>query len=55
MPKLQEDEERFYIYFRITRNCFYEILDLIKDGIRKMDTNYREAISPEERLVIAVR
>ena len=30
--------------------CFDEILSIVKEDITKMDTNYREAISAEERL-----
>lgn len=55
MPQLRKDEKRFYIYFRMTSECFDEILSLINDDIRKADTNYREAISSEERLAIALR
>ena len=50
MPELRQDEKRFYIYFRMPSECFDEILSLIKEDITKMDTNYREAISAEERL-----
>ncbi|CAH1993203.1 unnamed protein product [Acanthoscelides obtectus] len=55
MPQLRLDEQRFYVYFRMTQECFDEILNLVKDEIRKSDTNYREAISPEERLAITLR
>lgn len=55
LPELRKDEERFYIYFRMTSDCFDEILNLIKSEICKQDTNYREAITPEERLAIALR
>lgn len=55
MPQLRQDEKRFYIYFRMTSETFDELLDLIKDDIKKQDTNYRESISPEERLSIALR
>jgi hypothetical protein len=39
----------------MTTDKFDEVLSMIKDDIRKMDTNYREAISPDERLAIALR
>ena len=55
MPELRQDEKRFYIYFRMPIECFEEILNLIKEDITKMDTNYREAISDEERLAITLR
>ena len=55
MPELKQDEKRFYIYFRIPSECFDEVLNLIKEDITKMDTNYREAIPAEERLAITLR
>jgi hypothetical protein len=39
----------------MTRDRFDEVLSMIKDDICKMDTNYREAVSPEERLDIGLR
>ncbi|KAI4469788.1 hypothetical protein MML48_1g06842 [Holotrichia oblita] len=39
----------------MTIDCFDELLDLIANDIRKSDSNYREAISPEERLAITLR
>ena len=55
MPELRQDEKRFYIYFRMPSECFDEILSVIKEDITKMDTNYCEAISAEERLDITLR
>lgn len=55
MPQLRKDEKRCYIYFRTTIDCFDELLRLIANDIRKSDTDYREAISPEERLAITLR
>lgn len=55
MPELRQDEKRFYIYFRMPSECFDEILSLIKEDNSKKDTNYREAISAEERLAITLR
>lgn len=55
MPQLRKHENRFYDYFRMSIQCFDELLSLIKTDITKQDTNYRDAISAEERLVIALR
>jgi len=56
MPELEKDSKRFYIYFRMTTNALgNEILELIHDDITKQITNYREPISPKERLVVARR
>lgn len=49
------DDENFRMYYRVSREQFYEILTLIAEDIAKVDTNYRKAISPEERLAICLR
>lgn len=55
MPELEKDSKRFYMYFRMNYACFDEILELIQDDITKQITNFREPISPKERLVVALR
>ena len=55
IPELRQDEKRFYIYFRMPSECIDKILSLIKEDITKMDTNYLEAVSAEERLAITLR
>jgi hypothetical protein len=55
MEQLSRDERRFYIYFQMTTDRCDEVLSMIKDDICKMDNNYREAIPPEEHLVIGLR
>lgn len=54
MPKIRQNEKRFYIYFQMTSKSFDEILSLIESDIRKEHINYREPICPEERLAIAL-
>ncbi|KAJ8897471.1 hypothetical protein PR048_002817 [Dryococelus australis] len=55
MPQPPADEQSFYVYFRMTKDRFYEILGMIETYIRKEHTKYREPIAPEERLVITLR
>lgn len=55
MPQLRSDPKRFYIYFRMTPDCFDEVLDLISNEIQKKQSNFRNPISPPERLAIALR
>lgn len=55
MPKLREDPKRFYLYFRMTLECFDEVLDWIHDEIIKMPTNFRVPIPPQERLALTLR
>jgi len=39
-------------FFRMNIEQFYCVSQLVGDDIRKQNTNYRRAISPEERLAI---
>lgn len=55
MPQLREDPRRFYIYFRMTPECYDEILVWIIEEIQKMPTNFRNPIPPSERLAISLR
>ena len=51
-PDLPKDEEKFHGFFRMTIGQFYLPSQLAGEEIRKQNTNYRRAISPEERLAI---
>jgi len=54
-PDLLEDEEKFHRLFRMNIEQFYRLSQLVREEIRKQNTNYRRAISPEERLAIFLR
>jgi len=49
-----EDEEKFHgsFFFRMNIKQFYRLSQLVAEEIRKQNTNYRRAISPEERLAV---
>jgi len=47
-----EDEEKFNGFFRMNIEQLYRLSLLVGVEIRKQNTNYRRAISPEERLAI---
>lgn len=55
MPQLRNDAKRFFIYFRMTSNCFDDILNFINEDIRKETTHFRVPIPTPERLDIALR
>ena len=55
MPQLREDEEKFRDYFRMSSSTFDSLLEYIKEDITKQNTNFRNSISAEERLVVAIR
>ena len=52
---LLEDEEKFHGFFRMNIDQFYCLSQLVREEIRKQNTNYRRAIKPEERLAIFLR
>jgi hypothetical protein len=47
---LLEDDKKFHGFFRMNIEQFYRLSQLVGEEIRKHNTNYRRAISPEERL-----
>lgn len=49
------DDESFHKSYRVTRNNFYQLHDLIKPYIQKQDTNYRRAIGTEEKLAVCLK
>jgi len=49
---LLEDEEKFHGFFIMNIEQFSHLSPLVAEEIRKQNTNYRRAISPEERLAI---
>lgn len=48
-------DEYFKNYFRVNREQFEELLSLVKEDIKKQDTNFRKAISPIEKLAVTLR
>lgn len=55
MRELNLYPERFQNFYRMSRECFFEVMALIKDDITKKSTNFREPVCPEERLLITLR
>ena len=50
-----EDETSYFNYFRMDREHFGMLSDLIESRIRKCDTAMRASIKPEERLAVTLR
>jgi len=48
-------KRNFMGFFRMNIEQFYRLSQLVGEEIRKQNTNYRRAISPEERLAIFFR
>jgi hypothetical protein len=53
-PKLLEQPQKFYEYFRMNRDTFEYILNNIRPYIEKQ-SSFRKCISPEERLAVTLR
>ena len=52
---LREDEERFWSYFRMSTTTFDYILSLISHRLQRQNTNFRKAITVEEKLMVTIR
>ena len=55
LPRLKNDQAKFLNYFRMNEEKFYGLLARIESCIKHQNTNYRDSICPEERLVITLR
>nr|CAI5838109.1 unnamed protein product [Callosobruchus analis] len=51
---LKKDEKTFFDCYRMHQDTFNYILDAIRETIEKT-SNFRETISPEERLSVTLR
>lgn len=54
-PRLKEDPKSFFNYIRMPRECFFELLELVKSKIQRQETIFKHTISAEERLLITLR
>lgn len=55
IAELRADPAKCYNYCRMKPTTFDFILGLITPTIQKRNTNYRQCIAPEERLLITLR
>ncbi|CAH2010344.1 unnamed protein product [Acanthoscelides obtectus] len=55
MQELNIYPERFQSFYQMSSQCFYKILALVRVDLKKKSTNWREPVSPEERLLITLR
>lgn len=53
--KLRSYPEKFYSYARMSTDTFDSLLDKVKDKLERTSTNFREAISAEQRLILTIR
>ncbi|KAJ8935465.1 hypothetical protein NQ318_007568 [Aromia moschata] len=53
--ELNHDPVKFHGFYRMSKRTFQTLVEIIKPEISKRDTNYRKAVSAEERLLITLR
>lgn len=51
----ESDPEDYKNYLRMDENVFNELLDLVRPHLTKRDTQMRQSIPPEERLIATLR
>ncbi|KAJ8954953.1 hypothetical protein NQ318_000383 [Aromia moschata] len=52
--ELNHDPVKFHGFYRMSKRTFQTLVEIIKPEISKRDTNYRKAVSAEERLLITL-
>ncbi len=53
--ELRQDNNRFFQYFRMETEVFDKLLRLTGPLLYKMNTNFRDALTPSQRLPITLR
>lgn len=54
-PQIANDDERCKMYIRMTKKQFDMLYGLLGTKLKKQNTNFRDAISPEEKLLVCLR
>ncbi|KAF0728940.1 protein ALP1-like [Aphis craccivora] len=50
-----EDSDRFQSSYRMEKNTFDMLVELVGSKIQKKDTNYRRSVYPRERIFLTLR
>jgi len=53
--RLLEYPEKFFEYYRMSPESFYELLNAVKEDLKKENTQFRRSISAEEKLAVTLR
>jgi len=55
--QLNQTDAKFIEFYRMSKDSYQELVKLVvpNPNIHKMDTNMRECVSPEERILITLR
>lgn len=53
--ELQQTDSKFIAFYRMSKQCYMDLVQLIAPAIRQQNTNMRECVSAEERILITLR
>lgn len=53
--EIMDDPVKFQSFYRMSQGTFTILLDRLEPFIKKVDTKFREAISPKEKLIMTLR
>lgn len=55
IPQILSDDVQYRNFFRVSKDSFSFLLDIISPVLTKQDTHYRRAIRADEKLAITLR
>ena len=53
--ELQQTDCKFIAFYRMSKQCYMDLVQLIAPAIRQQNTNMRECVTAEERILITLR
>jgi len=53
--ELAEDDYVFQTFYRMSKNSYQNLMEMVGPLIQKQNTNMRQCVSPEERILITLR
>jgi len=53
--QLNQTDTKFIAFYRMSKDSYQELLKLVTPNVHKMNTNMRECVSAEERILITLR
>jgi hypothetical protein len=52
--ELQQTDTKFIAFYRMSKQCYKDLVQLIAPAIQQQNTNMRECVSAEERILITL-
>lgn len=53
--ELQDSDKKFLAFYRMSKECYNALVEIVAPAIQYMNTNMRECVSAEERILITLR